>query len=339
MSNKNPKKYTSDSIAPSNWCTHHRFFFSMRGGTHKLQSTPPPPPLPDQSPLTAARVSLSPDLKKRLRDLERDIDRLKARIIREKPPAKRWLSGEDKEGAGPAMVRFRDGSFLHETAKVGKPWERLCMHVSLPTVAEDATTAAEVLQRMTTIKMDDLCRCLMSLMPMIDITGLKLTGSASQPYHASTELDFLIESILFDSLKMFEELVLEGLKIQMGTTRSSANSTKAAAVAGTDLEAASSESTASRDWVVLVVLIQVRDPKEDLGSVGELMIGLIEAQLGENGALQFSIEGVHVAGLNLGRHKIDGRDFMWSASWKCCGGSDGSGLITRNPDRLFPCSI
>ncbi|KAJ4805535.1 hypothetical protein LUZ62_018101 [Rhynchospora pubera] len=336
MSNKKTKKCTSDSIAPFNWCTLHRFFFSMRGGTHKLQSTRPPPPLPDQSPLTAARVSLSPDLKKRLRDLERDLDRLKARIIREKPPAKMWLPGEDKEVAGPAVVRFQDGSFLHEITKVGKPWERLCMHVSLPTVAEDATTAAEVLHRMTTIKMDDLCRCLMSLMPMIDITGIELTGSDSQPYHASTELDFLIESILFDSVKKFEELVLEGLKLQMGTTTTRSSLT---AVAGTDLEAALSESTASRDWVVLVVLIHVRDPTEDLGTVGELMIGLIEAQLGENGALQFDIAGVHVAGLNLGRHKIDGRDFMWSASWKCCGGSDGSGSITRNPDRLFPCSI
>lgn len=192
---------------------------------------------------------------------------------------------------------------------------------------------------MTKMKIDDLCKCLMSLMPMADITGLEFTGPASQPYHPDNELQFLIESILFDSIKKLEELVMEGLKIQMGGTRRSQNYTEADPLAGMDLDATASRPTAGSDRVVMVALIQVRDPKEDFGSVGELMIGLIEAQLGENGALQFSIEGVHVAGLNLARNKIAGRDFMWSASLKCCGGSDGSGVITRNPDCLFPSSI
>lgn len=213
------------------------------------------------------------------------------------------------------------------------------MHVSLPTVAEEASTAAEVLQRMTTMKIADLCKCLMSLMPMANITGLKSTGPAIQPFHPETDLDFLIEAILFDSVKKFKELVLEGLKIQlMGVTGRAENYTEAIAVAGMDLEARASRSTDRSDCIVLVVLIQVRDPKEEFGSVGELMIGLIEAQLGENGTLQFSIQGVHLAGLNLTRNKIAGRDFLWSASLKCCGGSDGLEVITRNPDRLFPCS-
>ncbi|XP_078178913.1 uncharacterized protein LOC144573099 [Carex rostrata] len=324
MSNKNAKKCTSDSIPPSNWCSHPTFFLSLLHRTHKL---PNPPPLPPNH--------LSPDYNKRLRELERDINSLKARIIAQKhhsiPTNRRLINGDDKDGdEAPPATRFSDGSFLHEITSIGKPWDRLCIHVSLPTVAEEASTAAEVLQRMTTMKIADLCQCLMSLMPMANITGLKSTAPAIQPFHPETDLDFLIEAILFDSVKKFKELVLEGLKIQlMGVTGRAENYTEAIAVASTDLEARASRSTDRSDCIVLVVLIQVRDPKEEFGSVGELMIGLIEAQLGENGTLQFSIQGVHVAGLNLARNKIAGRDFLWSASLKCCGGSDGLEIVFR----------
>jgi hypothetical protein len=196
----------------------------------------------------------------------------------------------------------------------------------------------QVLERLTKMKIDDLCKCLMSLMPMADITGLKSTGRTSQPYYPDNEIQFLTESILFASVNKFEKLVLEGLKIQMCGTRRSENYAEVTSGTGTDLDETVSRSTAERDWIVLVTLIQMRDPKENFGAVGELMIGLVEAQLGENGVLHFSIEGVNMAGLNLARNKIAGRDFMWSVSLKCCGGSDGSGVITRNQDRLFPCS-
>lgn len=147
MSNKNTKKCTSnDSIAPSNWCSHPGFFLSLRRRTHKLSDPPSPP---ERSPLAAARVapSSSFDYKKRLSELERDINRLKKRIIGQEKhchTTKRPCLVGEEEGGGIAAAWFPDGSFLHEITRIGKPWERLCMHVSSPTVSEDAVTAAEV---------------------------------------------------------------------------------------------------------------------------------------------------------------------------------------------------
>ncbi|KAJ3678390.1 hypothetical protein LUZ60_002193 [Juncus effusus] len=331
------KKHTSESIAPFNRCSQLKSLLSLLRGAHRSSSSNL------LTPLNYTQLTPSYEYKNRLRQLEQELDRLKERVVNGgkneetesgAPAMKKCLFGEDREGEEDQereesdIVRLRDGCIFHEITKVwiraGRKMEGLCMHVSPPTVADDAVTASEVLSRMTSLKMADLCKCLMNLMPMADITGLNpMNLTTIQPAQPDSK-DFFVDSILFNSLQKLEGLVLEGLNIQMDLTNPPTN-----------YIAPTVRSKNPNDCVVIVALIQVRDSKENLRSIGELMIGIIEAQMENGDEDKFRVEGVTVAGLNCTRKKIEGRDFMWTVSSKRRDGSDGSSSFIRNPDRLF----
>ncbi|OAY68199.1 hypothetical protein ACMD2_23210 [Ananas comosus] len=227
------------------------------------------------------------------------------------------------------LTRLPDGSYVHEIRRLGRPWGRLVMQVSPPTVAENASTAFEVIRGMVSMKMEDLCRCLMESMPMRDITGIRASEIASRTGLPSCE-DNYTEAILLNAMDKMEGLVLEGLRIQMSSSRCESDF-----LARRSKEASS--TTTTDECVVVVVLIQVRDPKEGHGGIGELMIGLIEAKILDVEGKRFSVSGVHVAGLSFTRRRIDGRDFLWSASLQSCRGTESNCCwkYVRNPDRVF----
>lgn len=184
------------------------------------------------------------------------------------------------------------------------------------------------------MKMEDLCRCLMESMPMRDITGVRASEIAGRTGLPRCE-DNYTEAILLNAMDKMEGLVLEGLRIQMSSSRCKSDfltrRSKGASSTTTTTTAATDEC------VVVVVLIQVRDPKEGHGAIGELMIGLIEAKILDVEGKRFSVSGVHVAGLSFTRKRIDGRDILWSTSLQSCRGTESNCCwkYVRNPDRVF----
>ncbi|OEL27141.1 hypothetical protein BAE44_0011837 [Dichanthelium oligosanthes] len=235
-------------------------------------------------------------------------------------------------------VRLEDGSYLREVRRVGRPWERLAVQVSLPVVPVDAASASEVLDKMAAMRAEDLCKFLIQMMPLKDITGEQNPGEPVRRTARLSSGDDLVEALVFTAMDKLESLVLVGLKIQMA-----APATEPAAVAADRRD----NEAVSKDCMVHVVLMQVRDPNERYGAIGDPMIGLIEASLErKDGAVKLEMQGLHVAGISfINRKPSDGRCMMWSASLRQCqgshnggGGADGDGCrctCVRNPNRFF----
>ncbi|PAN13809.1 hypothetical protein PAHAL_2G365300 [Panicum hallii] len=239
-------------------------------------------------------------------------------------------------------VRLEDGSYLREVrrVRVGRPWERLAVQVSRPVVPVDAASASEVLDKMAAMRAEDLCKFLIQMMPLKDITGQQNPGEPVRRTARLSSGDDLLEALVFKAMGKLESLVLEGLKIQM-----SPPATEPAAVAADRRR----DEAVSKDCMVHVVLVQVRDPNERYAAIGDPMVGLIEASLQRrDGAVKQEVRGLHAAGISLiSRKPSDGRCMMWSASLKQCrgshdgagaGGLDGDGCrcsCVRNPNRVF----
>ncbi|KAL6844573.1 hypothetical protein ACP4OV_025232 [Aristida adscensionis] len=259
-------------------------------------------------------------------------------------------------GAGGAeeMARLEDGSYLREVRRVvGRPWKRLAVQVSRPVVPEDAATAAEVLDKMTSTSADHLCKFLTQKMPLKDVAGRQSPGEPVRRTRRLSSGDDLLEALILKSMDKIEALVLEGLKIQMSSTATStATSTAAAAAAAAASTGGQQRHEApGKDCMVVAVLMQARDPTERYGAIGDPMIGLIEASLGrkDDGKVRLQMQGLHVAGISfVNRRAGDGRCMMWSASLRRCkglcngGGSGGGGggdgdrcNCVRNPNRAF----
>ncbi|XP_072968098.1 uncharacterized protein [Typha angustifolia] len=262
---------------------------------------------------------------RRVTQLEQELQKLDKWLSTERRLTECIKGGTREEHRKP-LLRLADGSYLHEIKRLGRPWGRLVMQISPPTIAENASTASEVIRGMMSMKMEDLCKCLMESMPMRDITGQRRDEITGKPVLQGSE-DGFMEAILLAAMEKMEGLVLEGLRIQMGSSRQGNNG----------IEKRGREKETTDDCVVVVVLIQVRDPKEDFGATGELMIGIIEASAADMEGTRFNIRGVHVAGLSFTRKRIDGKDFLWSASLQGCRGSHTSCCwqYVRNPDRVF----
>ncbi|CAN6175313.1 unnamed protein product [Urochloa humidicola] len=240
-----------------------------------------------------------------------------------------------------AIARLDDGSYLREIRRAGRPWGRLAVQVSRPVVSEDAVSASEVLDKMAAMRADDLCNSLAQMMPLKDITGQEKPGEPVR-HRAAARLssgDDLLEAVVIRAMDKLDSSVLEGLKIQMA---SSATEPSTLVVVGADR--GRDEAAAGRDCMVHVVLMQVRDPNERYGAIGDTMVGLVEASLQrkeKDAAVKLEMQGVHVAGISLVNRKSseDGRCVMWSTSLRQCKGPHGGDgcrcTCVRNPDRVF----
>ncbi|RLN34995.1 uncharacterized protein C2845_PM03G06120 [Panicum miliaceum] len=218
-------------------------------------------------------------------------------------------------------VRLEDGSYLREVrrVRVGRPWERLAVQVSRPVVPVDAASASEVLDKMAAMRAEDLCKFLVQMMPLRDITGQQNPGEPVRRTARLSSGDDLLEALVFKAMEKLESLVLEGLKIQM-----SPPATELATVAADRRR----DEAVGKDCMVHVVLVQARDPNERYAAIGDPMIGLIEASLQrKDGAVKQEVQGLHAAGISfINRKPSDGRCMMWSASLRQCKGShDGGG--------------
>uniref|UniRef100_J3N027 Uncharacterized protein n=2 Tax=Oryza brachyantha TaxID=4533 RepID=J3N027_ORYBR len=242
------------------------------------------------------------------------------------------------------MVRLEDGGYLHEINRVvGTPWarRRLALQVSQPVVAENAATASEVLDKMTETSAEDMCRFLAKTMPIKDIASRKHTGDVVRRSARLNSGDDFLEALLFKAMDKMEVLVQQGLKIQMTWTADSAASTSTG-----DGDRSPQATAATKDCMVCVVVIQVRDPTEGYAAIGDPMIGLMEATLEKrDGKVKLEMQGMHVAGILLvgasRKRTGNGRAMIWSTFLRQCVGSPNGGgggcrcSYVRNPDRVF----
>ncbi|KAK3132683.1 hypothetical protein QOZ80_6AG0526250 [Eleusine coracana subsp. coracana] len=221
------------------------------------------------------------------------------------------------------MVKLEDGSFLREviSRRAVLPWERLAVQVSQPIIPVDAATASEVIDKMTAMRPDDLCKFLANMMPLKDIAGRQTPGGepVRRPARLSSGKD-LVEALVLKAMDRMEGLVMEGLMmIQMANTSSDSTGFNAmcrnaeterrfnflkkwdSAVTG---DRQQRHKPVDKDCIVCVILIQVRDPKQRYDAIGELMIGIIEASLEKiDDKVKVKIQGIHVAGIGFANRK------------------------------------
>ncbi|KAJ8512851.1 hypothetical protein OPV22_003285 [Ensete ventricosum] len=234
-----------------------------------------------------------------------------------------WLSTEKRlteclknppvvkaENSRAEMARLADGSYLHEIRRIGRPWGSLVMQVSTPLVEENATTAAEVVCGMASLRRGELWKCLHESMSMSNLSGHQQGQIKGKKVIMGSE-DHFVEAVLLDSMENMDGLALEGLRIQMGTSGGRA---------GEVAEKKGKAATRKDRMVLVMMMIQMRDPKENYEAVGEPMIGFIEAAAAAAvGSRRFDVQGVQVAGMKSSmRGGSYGRDFIWSASLRGC---------------------
>ncbi|THU61465.1 hypothetical protein C4D60_Mb07t23560 [Musa balbisiana] len=170
--------------------------------------------------------------------------------------------------------------------------------------ANDGLKPYQVIRGMASLRRGELCECLHESMPMSNLSG-RQTGEIKGKRVVTGAEEHFVEAVLLGSVEKMEGLALEGLRIQMGGGGRAA----AAEVAEKKAEAGSKER------MVLVMLVQVRDPRENYEAVGEAMIGLIEASAaGEGGSSRLDEQGLHVAGMKSVQGRSEGRDLIWSTS-------------------------
>ncbi|KAG8057740.1 hypothetical protein GUJ93_ZPchr0002g25070 [Zizania palustris] len=255
--------------------------------------------------------------------------------------AKRCISVGHGASDVQEMVKLEGGGYLHEIRRVtGVPWDSLSLQVSRPVVPENATSAPAVLDKMTETRAEELCEFLARMMPIEDIAGRKNPGTVICRSARLNSGDDFLETLLFKAMDKMERLVLEGLKIQMTSTAADSATTN-----GDGDRRKEATAAGSKDCMVYVVLIQVRDPKEGYVAIGDPMIGLMEAALeSKDGKVKLEVQGVHVAGILFStsrKRTIRGRAAMWSAFFRHCKGShDGGGdgcrcSHGRSPNRAF----
>ncbi|KAK1289137.1 hypothetical protein QJS10_CPB18g00201 [Acorus calamus] len=214
------------------------------------------------------------------------------------------------------LVRLMDGSYLRRMKRLGWPLKgQLTMQVSSPAVAENGSTASQVLNFMATLGEVRLRRSLLQQMPMEDMSKCAVANlERGKPVFLGSERGFM-ESIITGAVERLEELALEGLMIQ------SCKEEK-------EIKAAMEETKSCDDFVVVVMLIQMRDPKKGYEAVGDLMIALVEATPDAEGAAKrVRIGGVHLAGLKCVAGARDGEGFIWSVSMR---GSSGHPVRSSN---------
>ncbi|WOL19032.1 hypothetical protein Cni_G27829 [Canna indica] len=339
MANTNEKKLHNPSPAVvSAGCLGFRSHFSLcRGSSNRRYSLPSPPEDSHPQPAIPSSVSLFRDGEasaaaywrkaKQLKEELRNLDKWLAIEKGLTEDLKNTTMPAPENTARMATLKLSDGSYLHEIKKLGRPWGRLAMQVSTPLIAEESTDAAEVIRGMASCKREELCKCMRESMPMCNLNGHQQGQIKGKKVALGSEDDF-VEGILLSSMDNMEGLALEGLRIQMGAS-------------GGAVEAA--EETArntNEECGVIVMLVQIRDPKEKYEAVGEPMIGFVEAELTPAAAgRKYDVKGVHVAGMKRTQRRAGGRDFIWSTSIRGCKGLHNicccCTKFIRNPDRFF----
>ncbi|URE18704.1 hypothetical protein MUK42_10488 [Musa troglodytarum] len=327
-SNGSYRKQNPSPAVVSAGCLRFKSYLSLcRLPSHRQPPSLPPAPLPQPT----CGPSAAPDGEaaaqaywRRARELEQELRKLDAWLSTEKGQTEcpKNTTVMTVENGHTEMTRLSDGSYLHEIKKPGRPWGRLAMQVSAPLIAENATAAAEVIRGMASLRRGELCECLHESMPMSNLSG-RHTGEIKGKRVVTGAEEHFVEAVLLGSVEKMEGLALEGLRIQMGGGgRAAAEVVEKKAEAG------------SKERMVLVMLVQVRDPRENYEAVGEAMIGLIEASAaGEGGSSRLDVQGLHVAGMKSVQARSEGRDLIWSTSLRGCKGCCLQ--YVRNPDRFF----
>lgn len=169
---------------------------------------------------------------------------------------------------------------------------------------------------MASMQIEDLYRCLVESMPMGDIRGYDVSKIQERTVMQGSE-DGFAEAVVLGAMGKIEGLVMEGLKIQMSSTKRGP----------TGMKKINNEKT--REGAVLIMLIRIRDPEESYETVGEHMVALIEVSAAEMADKKYHTEGVHVAGIRWATTRNAEEHYIWSASVEGCNN------YVRNPDIYF----
>ncbi|KAK9099891.1 hypothetical protein Scep_023321 [Stephania cephalantha] len=244
------------------------------------------------------------------------------------------------------LIRLANG-YLYHMKVIDKPWGRLAIQVSTPAIlsSEIEPNLSQVLRRMASMGTRDLNKWLLESMPMEDIHGKQVQETEMNSVCKGFGKGFM-EGIVMASMEKMEILALEGLRIQMGRKEVTTN----------QMIFESSDGKTGES-ILLVMLVQLRDPENEYKNVGSLMVGLVEASVEEGSG--FRIDGVHIAGISndvdvnekkkqqsrfmkpiclddvksLMRQR-SGEKYLWSMSVKYCDGSCSFRCwdCVRNPD-------
>ncbi|XP_020265861.1 uncharacterized protein LOC109841335 [Asparagus officinalis] len=245
--------------------------------------------------------SIYQDYSKKIRQLEMELGQMKMALsIKNQPKENHKKTSTRKE-----MIKLADGSYLHQIKKIDSPWKRLLMQVSTPMIIENGSTASQVIRAMASMGMEDLYDCLTESMPMGDLRHSDLSKMQKRIVTQGSE-DGFVEAVLLGATEELEVLAMEGLRIQMSSTRKGSVNMR------------NNERARNKEPVVLAMLVQVRDPEERYESVGELMIALVEVSDVEKGERKYHSEGVHVAGIKCVTVTNGEEYYMWSASAEGC---------------------
>ena len=106
------------------------------------------PLLPCSNKGGSSSTSADQACSERVRQLELELKQLKKGLIScDNRPAgshKNMVITEARQHLNGKLMRLADGSYLHESNKIGSPWKRLVMQISPATIVEDVSTATQV---------------------------------------------------------------------------------------------------------------------------------------------------------------------------------------------------
>ncbi|KAK9705815.1 hypothetical protein RND81_07G084000 [Saponaria officinalis] len=176
-----------------------------------------------------------------------------------------------------------DGAFRQLSIQISSP-----AHVP---PENESNTISKVLNQMAEMGKEKLMSWLLESMPMTDIS----TNNIHIQNSDTSSPNNVLEAILSSSIESLRDLVTEGLQIQMGAKEVAKWEQVMIKQARKDEKIRDNDEAS----VIMVVIIQARDPNRDYEAINEMMIGLIEARYAENGEDEkgFEIMGVYVAGL------------------------------------------
>lgn len=159
MSTNKKNDFSTFSLVVSTGCSKKfkSYFSRLRPLPHPktspspdppLNSNPIPPPPPPPPPFFRDGEAVVEEYWRRARRLEEELQKLEKLLSEERrvtecdkntTKEEKNISVRERE-----LTRLPDGSYVHEIRRLGRPWGRLVMQVSPPTVAENASTAFEV---------------------------------------------------------------------------------------------------------------------------------------------------------------------------------------------------
>ncbi|KAL9242263.1 hypothetical protein vseg_016282 [Gypsophila vaccaria] len=183
-----------------------------------------------------------------------------------------------------------DGTFRELSIQISSP--------ALVPRENGSNTVSEVLNQMAEMGKEKLMSWLLESMPMTDISTDNIHEQSHIVNSNASSPSNVLEAILSSSVMAVRDLVTEGLQIQMGVKQVVKWEQQVMTKAKEEGRKGEKRCDTDEGSVIMLVIIQARDPSRGYEPINEMMIGLIEARNAENDEENgFDIVGVYVAGL------------------------------------------